>query len=227
MLNCLKDIRLVDERIFLGEGAFSQVQKVISVKDGKTYALKRVDVSSLSPAEVSNLRNEIALHKTLNHANIIQFVDCLQIGNQVYILLEYAGNGSVFFYIHSREGLPESLALRFFYQAALAVKYLHEHKIVHRDIKPENILLDNLFNVKICDFGWSCYLPDNMARTSICGTYEYMPPEIVNDQNSCHTSKVDIWCLGILLYELLHGDLKRQSSLPVQERGENKGRAED
>lgn len=130
--------------------------------------------------------------------------------------MEYAGNGSLFFYIHSREGLPESLALRFFYQTALAVQYLHENKIVHRDIKPENILLDSLFNVKLCDFGWSCFLPDNAYRTSICGTYEYMPPEIVSDHDSSHTSKVDIWCLGILLYELLHGLVNRQSPLPSE-----------
>jgi serine/threonine protein kinase len=213
MLNSLKDIKMVDESKILGEGAFSQVQKVISLKNNKIYALKRVDISSLSPAEVSNLRNEIALHRSINNQNVIQFVDCLQIGKLVYILLEYAGNGSIFFYIHSREGLPEKLALRFFYQTCLAVKYLHENKIVHRDIKPENILVDNLFNVKLCDFGWSCFLPDNHARTSICGTYEYMPPEIVNDIDSSHTSKVDIWCLGILLYELLHGIIIRKPSI--------------
>ncbi len=81
---------------------------------------------------------------------------------------------------------------------------MHEKNIIHRDIKPENILFDSDFNVKLCDFGWSCFLQnDDDFRTSICGTYEYMSPEIVN--NYTHNKKVDIWCLGILLYEMLHG----------------------
>lgn len=121
----------------------------------------------------------------------------------VYIMLECATNGILFHYIHPVNGLPENLALRFLYQTALGIKYLHDQRIIHRDIKPENILLDEAFDIKICDFGWSCYLEDNTVRSTICGTYEYMPPEIVNEQ--FHTNKVDIWALGILLYEMLHG----------------------
>lgn len=151
------------------------------------------------------------LHKTLNHPNIIKFYDALQENNMVYFLLEYAGNGCLFFYIHSQYGLSESLALRFFYQTALAVECLHNLNLVHRDIKPENILLDDNFSVKLCDFGWSCYLEDDQYRTTVCGTYEYMSPEILGTR--FHTNKVDIWCLGILLYELLHGELNRKSAL--------------
>ncbi len=121
----------------------------------------------------------------------------------VYLLLEYAPNGALFSFIHPKSGLSEILALRFLYQTASGVQYLHSRKIVHRDIKPENILLDESFNIKICDFGWSCYLEDDQVRTTVCGTYEYMPPEIVNEK--FHTNKVDIWALGILLYEMIHG----------------------
>ena len=125
----------------------------------------------------------------------------------VYFLLEYASNGCLLFYIHAREGLPERLALRFFYQTARAVEYMHKNNLLHRDIKPENILLNKDFNVKLCDFGWSCYLEEDDYRTSVCGTYEYMSPEILGNQY--HTNKVDIWCLGILLYEMLHGNIIR------------------
>lgn len=65
-------------------------------------------------------------------------------------------------------------------------------------------MLDENFNIKICDFGWSCTIGENQVRTTVCGTYEYMPPEIVNQK--FHTSKVDIWCLGILLFEMIHGN---------------------
>ena len=64
-------------------------------------------------------------------------------------------------------------------------------------------MLDENFNVKLCDFGWSCILEDKKPRKSICGTYEYMPPEVL--KKNAQNEKVDIWCLGIMLYEMLHG----------------------
>ena len=80
--------------------------------------------------------------------------------NAIMMLLEYAPNGALFYYIHSAEGIPEILALRFFYQAALALQYLHAKNIIHRDVKPENILLDENLNIKLCDFGWSCLVEE-------------------------------------------------------------------
>jgi serine/threonine protein kinase len=149
------------------------------------------------------LRNEIKTHRFLDHPFIIRFIDCIQIEHLVYILLEYATNGSLFHYIHPHKGLPEAVAFRFLYQTGLAVKYLHDMKVVHRDIKPENILMDDGMNVKVCDFGWSANIEDDEARTTVCGTLEYMPPEIINEQT--HNSKADLWCLGVMLYEMTQG----------------------
>ena len=81
---------------------------------------------------------------------------------------------------------------------------MHKKDIAHRDIKPENILLDSDFNIKVCDFGWASLMNQKDERKSICGTYEYMPPEVVNQEPQ--TLKTDLWSLGILLYELLHGN---------------------
>lgn len=129
----------------------------------------------------------------------------------IYILLDIADNGCIYFYIHSRRGLPEDLALRYFYQSLAATKYLHDLGIVHRDIKPENILLDSNYNVQLCDFGWARSIVENMSRKSICGTYEYMSPEIALIQG--HDSKTDIWSLGILLYEFIHGLVIRRTAV--------------
>lgn len=126
----------------------------------------------------------------------------------VYFLLEYARNGCLFFYIDSDYGLPENLALRFFFQTAQAVRYLHSKNCLHRDIKPENVLLDEDFNVKLCDFGWSKVTTAEDFNDSICGTYEYMSPEIL--ERGKHSQKLDIWGLGILLYEMLHGETPYQ-----------------
>lgn len=74
---------------------------------------------------------------------------------------------------------------------------------MHRDLKPENILVDAKNNVKLCDFGYSAEFDLKEIRQTLCGTYEYMAPEVIF--NGRQTKKTDIWALGILLYELFHG----------------------
>lgn len=80
---------------------------------------------------------------------------------------------------------------------------MHGKNIIHRDIKPENILIDKHYNVKLADFGWSRELVSGVNRKTFCGTYEYMAPEILKLKPQ--SKKVDIWSLGILLYELFEG----------------------
>ncbi len=80
---------------------------------------------------------------------------------------------------------------------------MHRNKIIHRDLKPENLLLDKDLNVKVCDFGWSAIYKDSENRETVCGTCEYMAPEIFLKKRQ--TKATDVWALGILLYELFHG----------------------
>lgn len=91
----------------------------------------------------------------------------------------------------------------YFIQTAVAVSFLHRQGILHRDIKPENLLLDADFNVKVCDFGWSNF-DQSGPRNTFCGTVDYMSPEMLQ-QNVSYDAKIDLWSLGVLLYELLTG----------------------
>lgn len=82
-----------------------------------------------------------------------------------------------------------------------ALKYLHKKHVIHRDIKPENIL-NSMGILKIADFGWSIHAPSSKRKT-FCGTLDYLPPEMI--ENRCHTLRVDLWCLGVLIYEFCVG----------------------
>lgn len=117
--------------------------------------------------------------------------------------MEYAERGNLFNFIRKNKNLSENQKVTIFEKVCLAIEYIHSQNIIHRDIKPENILINDDFEIKVCDFGWAVALNANEIRNTFCGTYEYMAPEIY--KNKSYDNKVDIWSLGILMYELLHG----------------------
>jgi serine/threonine protein kinase len=82
------------------------------------------------------------------------------------------------------------------------LNYCHSKHVIHRDIKPENLLLGAYGEIKIADFGWSVHAPTS-RRNTLCGTLDYLPPEMVEGRE--HDENVDVWCLGVLLYEFLTG----------------------
>ena len=94
------------------------------------------------------------------------------------------------------------LLCRYIASLARALMYCHSKHVIHRDIKPENLLLGMKGELKIADFGWSVHAP-NSRRKTLCGTLDYLPPEMV--QGLDHDSAVDVWSLGVLCYEFLFG----------------------
>ena len=161
----------------------------------------QIMLDKISPDELVHIKCEVNFHSMLRHPNIIEFMDWILDGDDVYIVLEYAEKGSVFNYLNINHPLPEDLARRILYDTCQAVKYLQSHGLVHRDIKPENLLLDGQKRVKLCDFGY-CSTGEDPGSEFVCGTLEYMPPEVL--VNRMFDSSTDVWALGVLLYELLH-----------------------
>lgn len=147
------------------------------------------------------LKREIEVHKHLSHRHITKLYDHFEDDENVYLLLEYASRGALFYKARRKTRLTEDEARKYFKQATEGILYLHLNHIIHRDLKPENILLDSKENVKICDFGWCVKTTE--LRTTFCGTLDYMAPEMFSPEG--HSFEVDIWALGVLLYELLHG----------------------
>ena len=189
----------------LGSGSFGRVYLVSHNDSKKLFALKVIEKRKLmvSYGKLDIIYNEINIHSKLAHENIIKLYNVHEDNENINIIMEYAEKGNLFQLISKEKtGLDESKAFDYFIQVVNAVYYLHINNIIHRDIKPENILIGSDNKIKLCDFGWAKELTlEN--RSTFCGTIEYMAPEIVGSEN--YDYSVDIWSLGILLYELLYG----------------------
>lgn len=131
------------------------------------------------------------------------------------MVLEYINGGTLFEKIKTTN-MSKKASCAIFRDVCSAVAAMHANNIMHRDIKvsrivtqPENILLTKNDEAKLCDFGFATICGD---RKTLCGTYEYMAPEMI--QNLTYGKEVDIWALGILLFEMIEGVSPFQGDTP-------------
>lgn len=124
----------------------------------------------------------------------------------VVLVLEFVEKGNLYrFYTdHPEYFADEKKLLKMFAEICLGLNHIHKNNIIHRDMKPENILISDLLQPKLCDFGWATKVVKDKQKTTFCGTFDYMAPEVFETQE--YNSAVDIWSLGIILYELYHGE---------------------
>jgi len=193
-----------DRKKCLGAGAFGDVYLATNKIDNKLYAIKVMEKQKIieSGATLDIIHREISIHRKINHFNIVKVYSHFENDEFFYLIMEYVNGGSLFGIIKKNKGIEEKRAFKYFIQACSAVYFLHTNNLIHRDLKPENILIDDKDVVKLCDFGW-CVDISTGNRVTFCGTYEYMAPEIVKELP--YNFEIDIWSLGILLYELTHG----------------------
>ena len=189
----------------LGSGSFGRVFLVAHNETKELFALKTIEKRKIMTTygRLDIIHEEINIHSKLSHQNIIKLYNIYEDEETINIIMEYAPKGNLYHLIkQEKNGFSEHKAFEYFIQILNAVYYLHSNNIIHRDIKPENILISADNKLKLCDFGWAKELTlEN--RSTFCGTMEYMAPEIVGSEN--YDYSVDIWSLGILLYELLFG----------------------
>ncbi|KHJ83883.1 hypothetical protein OESDEN_16410 [Oesophagostomum dentatum] len=132
------------------------------------------------------VKREIEIQYHLRHPNILRLKGYFHDPQRVYIILEYADGGELYTRLKKKGKLSEYEAARCVRQLADALKYCHDKGVIHRDIKPENILLDQKGNVKIADFGWSV-VSNHSRRLTVCGTLDYLPPEMISGKPHDHT----------------------------------------
>ena len=218
--NKLEDFEVLQT---LGKGSYGYVAKVKSRKDHKLYAMKMIDFSMMKdPTEINFSFNEINIIQSLDNPHITKYYNSFQIGNKLYIIMEYMDNGDLKGYLEANKTMnkpiPEKEIWEIFYQCAAALNYIHRNKLIHRDIKPANLFMTNEKTIKIGDFGVSsnkkqfinqnnqmCNLNDK--ETLMVGTPAYMSPEIMNHLG--YDNKVDVYALGITFHEICYFNIPR------------------
>ncbi|CAJ0754558.1 14436_t:CDS:2 [Entrophospora sp. SA101] len=177
----------------LGKGQYGCVYLAREKTSGYIVALKVVSIPEIIKAKTENLlRREIEIQSNLRHPNILRLYGHFYDETHVFLILEYAAEGELYKHLEKCTKFTEKQASRYIAQVASALVYLHQKHIIHHDIKPENLLLDFNDELKIANFGLSVHTP-------ICGTSYYHSPKMIE------CSKIDLWSLGILCYELLSG----------------------
>lgn len=190
----------------LGEGSVAVVRRIRDRRDGQVLALKVMEKHPLLIRNmVQQVHREVKLQSAMRHPNILRLFDFLEDETHIYMILELCGGGGLIQLMvrHPGNRLPEPTAGWIYGQIMDGVSYLHARGCIHRDLKPDNILLADKQSQcpKVCDFGWCADLGDGCPRTTTCGTLDYMAPEVL--LNEGHGLPVDLWSLGILLYEML------------------------
>lgn len=190
----------------IGVGGFGEVWKVIHKATNKLYVIKVIDKKNIIEQKmVDQMNREIEIMYKVNHPHVVKLINHFEDDDKFYLIMLYASRGQLYQLLKKNHRFDQRTAAQFMREVLEAVKYLHSFNppIIHRDIKPENILLDENSRIKLADFGWSNFKSDETNRVTYCGTPEYLSPEMVKKQG--HGTNVDIWSLGVLLFELLAG----------------------
>lgn len=183
----------------LGSGSFGTIAAASDSITGTRVALKFVKKTQAPEAM------EPHIQALLEHRGICRLYGCLENAADLILVLECVRGVDLSRYLRIHGKLEEHRARMLFIQMLHAVDYLHAHSIVHRDLKLDNVILD-AEHIKICDFGFATFYSDAQLLEDYCGTPQYAPPEIVNGVPYIGP-EVDMWCLGIILYAMVHGCL--------------------
>jgi len=204
----------------LGQGGMNDAYKARDRETGRLVVLKVPFVSLIGdPATFSRYQRELEIGKRLHHPNIQQLIadGRLDGGVSPYLVLEFVDGTLLRDYLRTRAPLSVEEAIGIVVQLANALQYCHEHGVVHRDLKPENILIENDGTVKLVDFGIALLQGARRLTfrrlTSGFGTPDYMAPEQV--QGDRGDARTDVYALGVMLYEMLTGEVPYQGDSPL------------
>ena len=198
----------------LGKGGYSEVYKAYDLENHIYVACKLHQLNQNWKEEVKDnyikhTVRENQIHQEINHSKIVRHFDTIEIDNNSFCtVLEYCSGPDLATYLQRNRFIQEKEARIIITQILEGLEYLNKlpNKIIHYDLKPENIIFNNM-EVKISDFGLAKIVESNTDKVQLTsqgvGTYWYLPPECFEEKNKVDiSSKVDIWSVGVILYEM-------------------------
>jgi len=192
--------------VYMGRCIGSKIENKI-IREDKLVAIKKINMRKLTYNGSKMLTTEINIMKELidsNHPNIVKCYDIINDLDVTYIVMEYCDGGDLSGLLIGKK-FKDTYIRYYFGQILNGIKFLRQNKIIHRDMKPKNILLSSdKKEIKLCDFGFAKHIDSSIKRvTTICGSPLYMAPELY--KNESYTESVDVWSLGLILFEMVFG----------------------
>ena len=187
----------------IGAGTYGHVM-MVACQGGRVFAMKRLDKVQIKAEHMSaHVKRERLLHSQCCSEFVTRLWGSYNKGRYLYLLMECVRGGDLYTHMKTVGSMTEATAR--FYVACIVcgLDHLHSRHIAWRDLKPENLLLDENGYLKVTDLGFACTLRLGQRRRTMCGTTEYIAPEVVLKLG--HNMAVDWWALGVLIYELVAG----------------------
>ncbi|KAL6959893.1 Serine/threonine-protein kinase sty17 [Sarracenia purpurea var. burkii] len=207
------DVSLLKFENKVGSGSFGDLYKGI-------YCSQEVAIKVLKPERVNNdmlkeFAQEVFIMRKIRHKNVVQFLGACTRPPNLCILTEFMSRGSIYDFLHKQRGVFKfPTLLKVALDISKGMNYLHQNNIIHRDLKTANILMDENEVVKVADFGVARVQVQSGVMTAETGTYRWMAPEVI--EHKPYDNKADVFSFGIVLWELLTGELPYSYLTPLQ-----------
>ncbi|XP_039986938.1 ribosomal protein S6 kinase-related protein [Xiphias gladius] len=190
---------------FIAKGSYGPIVKMKDISNDRIYAVKVLPKSEiLKYGVLEQSKEEVIIQRQLKHPFIHNLQDCWQTQRNLFITCDYCGTGDLYTYWLLKGRFGEDEVRLFAAELGSALGFLHDLGIIHRDIKMENILLSDQGHLRLSDFGLSRRLRRGGRAFTICGTIQYMAPEVLSGGPYNHAA--DWWSLGIMLFSLVTGE---------------------
>jgi serine/threonine protein kinase len=193
----------------LGEGGYASVFRCVHKRTKDILAVKDIFTGDLQESSKSSLQDEIAALKLLRGGpHIIRLLDVFEEAQHTFMIMEECKGGDLLTRVTDKEVYTEREARKTCKILFEAMDYIHKKKIAHRDIKPENVLMVEAHDdtsIKIADFGFAKRVPKPNCLRTLCGTAQYVAPEVLDLESEGYDSRADMWSVGVVIYILLGG----------------------
>eukprot|EP00756_Hemistasia_phaeocysticola_P018354 Hpha_TRINITY_DN15587_c1_g6::TRINITY_DN15587_c1_g6_i1::g.108459::m.108459/K06631/PLK1; polo-like kinase 1 len=191
----------------LGKGGFAKCYELKDPETEERFAVKVIEKKSLEkPKTLRKLQSEIRIHRSIRHPNVVHFHRHFEDSSNVYILLELCKGQTLMEHSKQRGRFTELETSYLLSQLIDAVRHMHAGRVIHRDLKLNNIMLTQGWDIKVGDFGLATQLVfDGERKRTVCGTPNYIAPEVLSGSSRGHSYEVDMWSLGVIVYALLVG----------------------